>query len=205
MGERADPVPLRSSRLKELLIMQRRRFLHAIALAATVLTVASLAWASLSNGSGNGRVRFRVKGPAGMIINGRGQTVKVSESGGTIKAVSRVSNLKTGISLRDDHLKDYIKAKDHPDAILTVERSALKFPEAGKRSKGTATGKLTLAGTTKDVTFEYKAKANKKGDAYKVAGDFEINIEDFGIEQPCYLGVCVEKTVKINVKFKAKD
>ena len=138
-----------------------------------------------------------------MKINGKGDKLKASEANGKIKISVPIDSLETGIGLRDKHLKRDLHAADHPDAILEVERSKLKEPEDKKTSSGSAKGKFTLNGKTKEISFRYKAK--RTGSDYHVQGRATVDIRDYDIEVPCYLGVCVKPEVKIAVKFKLRD
>ena len=177
-----------------------RRWALGLLLCSTTFAVA--AHAGLT-GIGAGSVQFEAVGPAGLKIDGTGNSVSAKESGGNLEIEAPVNNLKTGISLRDDHLKKAINAGKHPKAKLVVARSALKFPEDKKSLTGSAKGKMTLNGTTKDQEFSYKVE--RTGSDYHVQGLATVDITKYGMEIPCYLGVCVEKDVKIKVKFKLRD
>ena len=56
---------------------------------------------------------------------------------------------------------------------------------------------------TKDVKVSYSVE--RHGSEYAVEGHFSVNIEDHKIEKPCYLGVCVDTTVKVDAKFKLHE
>lgn len=191
--------------MKNLLTRPHRRFLASRTIAAATLVVvtgAAFAHAALK-GVGEGESTFLAVGPAGLKIQGSGKGVTASESDGKVTVKAPVNNLKTGISLRDEHLKKAINAGSHPHASFTVTRSSLKFPERGKSLESSGSGSFTLNGVSQTVSFKYKAE--NKGDFYEVQGATEFDITKFKIEQPCYLGVCVEKEVKVKVKFKVKD
>jgi polyisoprenoid-binding protein YceI len=179
-------------------LLTRPTFLSA----AFVLTCALAAQAALSS-VGESTSGFRAVGPGGLTIDGTGKGVKASEAAGILTITAPVNDLKTGMSLRDDHLKKAIHSDKHPTASLAVPRAALQFPEDGKDVTGSATGKFTLNGTTKDVKFEYKVK--RTGSDYHVQGKTKIDITTFNIEKPCYLGVCVEKDVQVKVQLKLRE
>jgi polyisoprenoid-binding protein YceI len=170
--------------------------------AALVLTCAFAAHAAFSS-VGESSSGFRAVGPGGLKIDGTGSGIKVTEAGGTLTITAPVNNLKTGMSLRDDHLKKAINADKHPTASLAVPRSSLQVPEDGKAVTSSATGKFTLNGVTKDVKFDYKV--NRTGSDYHVQGKTQIDITTFKIEKPCYLGVCVEKDIQVKVQFKLRE
>lgn len=177
-----------------------RRMLTAATLVG--LTVALTAQAAFKL-AGDTDVRFQAVGPAGLSIDGEGTTLSVSETDGKLKVAAPLKGLKTGIELRDNHLKKTLNVEKHPEATLVVDRSALKLPDDNASVESTATGQFTLNGQTQSVPFTYRAK--RTGSDYHVQGRTEINIEKFKIEQPCYLGVCVDPNVKIKVKFKLRD
>jgi hypothetical protein len=48
-------------------------------------------------------------------------------------------------------------------------------------------------------------KATPSGKVYDVEANFTVNLPDFEIKQPCYLGVCVQNVVKVSVALVARD
>lgn len=166
------------------------------------VSVPGVAFATLVD-AGDVDVRFLATGPAGMKINGTGSDLSASEADGQVTIKVPVTNLKTGIGLRDKHLKKYLETDKHPDARLGVARSSLKLPEDNQEVQSKGTGSFTLHGVTKALPFSYKAK--RTGSDYHVQALATVDIRDHGIEVPCYLGVCVDPLVKLKVKFKLRD
>ncbi|MEZ4221343.1 MAG: YceI family protein [Polyangiaceae bacterium] len=177
----------------------KRRALIATALVLGLAIPASAKFEA----AGDDDVRFLAKGPAGMKINGKASGFEANERGGKLVIKVPVNDMKTGIGLRDRHLKKYLKAGQHPKAELVVDRGKLKLPDDKKVASGEATGQFTLAGVTKPLKFNYKAK--RTGSDYHVQARATVDIRDHDIEVPCYLGVCVDPEVKIKVKFKLRD
>jgi len=138
-------------------------------------------------------ITFVAAGPGGLKIEGKGDALSVDDDGKKLVLKASVTNLN----------KKYIEAEKFPEARLTVERSALKFPEDKKKSSGNATGKFKLHGVEKDLKFDYTAE--RHGSDLIVTGNTKINIKDFNIEKPCYLGVCVDTDVKLAIKFKLRE
>ena len=66
-----------------------------------------------------------------------------------------------------------------------------------------AKGRLTLHGKTREIPFSYRA--NNRDNQYRVQGRTKIDIRDFGIDVPCYLGVCTKPDVEIDVRFHLRD
>jgi polyisoprenoid-binding protein YceI len=165
-------------------------------------TVSAAAVAKLS--CKGGTVRFHATGPAGLDIDGTGGGVTVDENDGKLTITASTKGLDTKMNLRNKHLAERIEADKFPKATLVVERSKLKMPEKDKPSKGEVSGQLTFHGVTKTVPIKYKARLQgEKGIA--VEGVTRIDITQYKIEQPCYLGVCVKPNVDIAVSFTLQD
>jgi polyisoprenoid-binding protein YceI len=64
-------------------------------------------------------------------------------------------------------------------------------PAAGQVVTKTATGKLTLHGTTKEITVELSAQWDG-GDTIKVQGEIPITFDDYGIPNPSFGGITTE-------------
>lgn len=152
---------------------------------------------------GDPEVHFQAVGPAGLKINGSAPTLAGKEEGDSLVLTAQATSLETGIGLRDHHLKKYINADAHPKISFKVKKSSLKIPEDGKEVSGKVNGTFTLNGQSKPTSFAYKAK--RTGSDLHVQGLGDIDIRKFGIEVPCYLGVCVDPIVKVKVRFKLRD
>jgi predicted outer membrane repeat protein len=165
-------------------------------IALSVLALTALAHAKLS-GSG-GEVSFTAVGPGGLKIVGNTSQINVKEDGANVVVSVPLSNVDTGISLRNKHMKEkYLEVDKYPNAELTVARASVK------EGSGTAQGTLKIHGQTKPVSFSYNA--SKNGSAFAVTGSMRVNIKDYGIDVPSYLGVTVKPDVDVAVKFNATD
>ena len=166
---------------------------------ATTLTLFSMSALCLAGSAApvvqESAVKFEAAGPAGLKINGESGGVKASEADGKVKLVAPTTQFHTGIGLRDKHLREAIEADKHPEAALVVDKSAIKFPESGSAS-GQASGSLTFHGVTHAAPFTYTI--TKKGAGYQVHGEFTVNLNDYQVKKPCYLGVCVGDVVKVS-------
>lgn len=180
--------------------MKRRPL--SIALLLGIATIALPAFAAFRS-YGLAHVRFQVAGPAGMTIIGKSEDLTAIEKDGVLTVDAPLTNLKTGIGLRDDHLRGYLNTKKFPVATLQVARSALQLPAEKKSLEGKAKGRFTLHGKTREVPFTYKA-SNRSGN-YRVQGQTKIDIRDFDIDVPCYLGVCTKPDVEIDVRFFLRE
>lgn len=183
----------------------------AIGILASCLTFAAVSQAALST-IGAGEASFRAVGPGGLKIDGKTKDVSVSEAAGVLTVTVGLKNLKTGIDMRDDHMKKAIHADKHGSVTLKVKRSDLKFPEDQKQLDGGAVGQFTLNGVTKPVKFAYRVK--RTGSDYHVQGrigkeddpkDKGLNFTKHNIEKPCYLGVCVDEHILLHANFKLRE
>ena len=176
--------------------------LGKLAPALAALTFALTASAGGLEVKGTPTVKFTAVGPGGLKIDGTGDELKVKEEDGKLVFKASLKNLKTGIGLRDKHLKKYLETDQWPDASLVIDKGKLKFPD-DKKVSANATGKFKLHGVSRDEKFDYTAE--KKDGGYSVSGKLTVDTDNYKIEQPCYLGVCVDKKVKIDVSFKLKE
>jgi polyisoprenoid-binding protein YceI len=180
----------------------RHRLITAVGVLGLVGLVPRDAPARLAT-SGDRSVNFVATGPAGMRFGGQSKDLAVQEDDTAIVVAVKLDSLETGISLRDKHMRDkYLEVQKYPQAKLRVERSALQFPAPDGDASADAKGQLDLHGQSHPVTFHYTAK---RGADYAVSGKMRVNMKDFGIEVPSYLGVTVKPDVDIDVTFHVLD
>jgi polyisoprenoid-binding protein YceI len=149
-------------------------------------------------------VHFAAAGPAGLRIDGEGKELQISERPDALMLSIPLTTITTGISLRDRHMREkYLEVSKFPTAQLAVARSALKFPVAGQEIESTVPGTMALHGKTKTVSVHYRASRN--GNALKVSGDVRLDMRDYGIETPSYLGATVKPMVDVTVAFVLDD
>jgi polyisoprenoid-binding protein YceI len=178
--------------------MKRVKILSAAALTLSICGVSAIGFAALTAPS-DAKVGFEATGPAGLKIDGTTTDLTVAEDGGNVVLTVPLANLTTGIGLRDKHMKEkYLEVPKYPAAVLTVPRSALKLAPGGK-VEGDVQGTVTLHGQSKPVTVHYDAAA--AGQGFAVHGKFRINMNDFGITVPTYLGVTVKPDVDVTASF----
>lgn len=175
---------------------------YVLGMAAAITIATTPAAAALRSSSGT--ASFTALGPAGMKIHGTTPNVSVSESNQMVLVRVGLSNLDTGISLRNRHMREkYLEVSKYPNAELVVKRSELKFPEEGKDSKSSASGTLTIHGKSRTVNFNYDAK--RSANTIDVNGSVRVDIREYGIAEPSYLGLSVKPNVDVAVHFTAGD
>ena len=175
------------------------RALVAGALAALTATFAAAVLGAIASPSG-AHVGFQASGPAGLKIEGTTQSLNVADDGTTLTIEVPLADLNTGIALRDHHMRDkYLEVPKFPSAKLQVTRGALKMPLAAADVSADVPGTLMLHGQTHAVTVHYDAKGDGAG--FSVNGRFRVNMNDYGITVPTYLGVTVKPDVDVTASF----
>jgi polyisoprenoid-binding protein YceI len=147
------------------------------------------------------KVSFSCSGPGGLRIEGTGSELQTADNGKALVLSVPLAKVTTGIGVRDTHMHEkYLEVAKYPTAELVVPRSALKFPADGASVEASAPGTMTIHGTSRPVTFHYKAA--RKGSAYDVRGEVHLNMNEYGIAVPTYLGITVKPPVDISVSFR---
>ncbi|MCL2448405.1 MAG: YceI family protein [Polyangiaceae bacterium] len=181
--------------------MNHRHYLSIGAISATLLTLSAVGRAAFTSAE-SPHVTFAATGPAGFKIEGTTPDLTVSEANGNISITVALANLSTGISLRDHHMRDkYLEIPRFPTAVLTVSRAALQVPAPGTQAEADVPATLTLHGQSRPVTVHYSTKS--EGNSFSTVGKFRINMNDFGISVPTYLGVTVKPDIDVNASFRA--
>lgn len=102
-----------------------------------------------------------------------------------------VFELKTGMDKRDQHLREKVFAAKKPgDAKIRFE--VTEFDSV----KGSVKGKLAIKGVTKEVTIPVKTSGDQ------IVGQTTINLADYSLPRPSFMGVKVEESVDVNFTFK---
>jgi len=115
-----------------------------------------------------------------------------------------VDSMKTGIDMRDDHLRNemWLDAKKYP----TITFKSKKVKDAGE-GKLEVTGDFTMHGVTKEITVtvsgkqldEVQAKAAKFPDGKwgKFTAEFDVKLSDYGVVVPEMAATKVNDTWKV--------
>lgn len=116
--------------------------------------------------------------------------LQVSAQGFTAKNISMpIGSLKTGIELRDDHMKKkYFEMGQFPKANL-VE---------GQGAGGRFQGKLEVHGVLHPISGTYQASGKV------LEAKFKCKLSDFKIKEAKYMGVGVDDEVTVSVKLQGQ-
>ncbi|MDP2339645.1 MAG: YceI family protein [Deltaproteobacteria bacterium] len=167
------------------------------------LTLGANAMAAWTRAAGVAEAVFHGSGPGGFKIEGKSQKLDVKDDGTSITVSVDLTGLATGITLRDRHMRDkYLEVAKFPLATLVVPVASLKVPATGA-IEGDAKGQFTLHGVTKELPFHYKGTCKADG-LCMVDGTLDMNMNEFGVNVPSYLGVTVKPNISTSVHFLAK-
>jgi polyisoprenoid-binding protein YceI len=110
--------------------------------------------------------------------------------------------LDTGIGLRNEHLREnYLEVDRGPgfDTATLSEIDLHGFNPDAPEGTGSFTGSLTLHGVTQTVTGAVDIRRTDAG--LLVKASFPVDLPNYGIRKPRYLGVGVKDTVQVEVAF----
>lgn len=140
--------------------------------------------------SGNSSV---VKGGGVATVNGNTVTVR------NLRFEVDPKTLKTGISLRDQHMHEKVfMASDGsiPPIVLRADRFEATL-NGNSKWEGKLQGQLSMRGVTKPVSF--KASLEKNGSGAVVAAEGTVRTTDFGVKPITYSGAAVDDEVAVIV------
>lgn len=168
-----------------------------------VLIAGGLVHAALTSPSG-AAVLFSLQGTAGLHIEGTTHELAISERDGELVFQVPLAGMDTGIGLRNRHMRGYLDTAHFPDAELHVARKAVALPAPGTSIESDAPGSLVLHGVSRPCSIHYRVEQAGSGEL-RVRGTTRIDMRDFGIDVPSYLGVHVDPGVAIQVDFSLRD
>jgi len=168
-----------------------------------VLLVGGLVQAAITSPS-KSSVLVSLQGTAGLRIEGTTHDLVLAEREGDLVFQVPLSGIDTGIGLRNKHLRNALEVAHFPQAELRVPRKSVVFPAPGKSAEADAQGTLTLHGVSRPCSVHYRAEQGSSGE-YRVRGTTRVDMRDFGIETPSYLGIHVEPGVDVQVDFSLRD
>ena len=157
-----------------------------------------------------GSVEFVATGwPSALKIHGKGTgpggTLTVSDHSVSGSLAVDLASLETGISLRDRHLKEeYLQVDRYPQARLTLSHLDVSLLPEGATFGAVAVpfeGRLLLHGVEKPVRGQ--AKVSRHDSRLTVSAQFSINLGDFGVGVPKYMGITVAEKVDVKAAFSA--
>lgn len=144
-----------------------------------------------------------IKGSVTFNVN----DIKTLKGSFTIPVVS----LKTGIDMRDEHLKgaNWLNAETYPDITFVIKKVSDVKSLADNRLTAKVTGDFTLHGVTKEVsadaTITYldeseQTKMRAPGDLLGVQAKFNVKLSDYGVKNQL-IGQKVAENIEVSVNI----
>lgn len=107
----------------------------------------------------------------------------------------QVADMRTGIELRDEHLRsaDWMDAKKHPEVVVEIKSAEGVQKKTADTATLTLVGTCTIKGVTRDVripaTLTYldespQTQKRVKGDLIRIRAQWEVKLSDHGITGP---------------------
>jgi len=138
-----------------------------------------------------------------LVVSVEGGTVKISQMKFTVDLASLTSQDKYAsyqVYQRDFFVRSvYLQTDSFPTATFTADLVSVPLPASGPVSLD-VNGKLTVHGSTKDVTAHVQAQAG--GGQAEVAGSVSVDMRDFGIDPPDISFTRAEPTLTIEYDLK---
>lgn len=125
------------------------------------------------------------------------------------KVIVPVSSIKTGIDMRDEHMKSegWLNAAAYPEIIFEIKKISDVKKIADNKLSVKVTGDFTLHGVTKQVTSEAtltyldeseQTKMRAPGDLLGIQAKLNIKLSDYGISNKV-VGQKVSENIEISV------
>lgn len=115
----------------------------------------------------------------------KGQVTQTRDGFSAKKLSVRVNDLKTGMDLRDKHLKEKLGASINPSVIL--------YNVVAKNGNGV--GELKVKDIKKKISFSYKKEGSD------IIAKFKVNLADYKIDGISYMGVGVKDIVEVTARL----
>jgi polyisoprenoid-binding protein YceI len=127
------------------------------------------------------------------------------------KIVINAASLKTGIDLRDEHLRGegWLNTEKYPEITFEIKNLKNIQSLADNKVKADVVGSFTLHGVTKEITANIQltfldeseqTQTRIPGDLLGVTAEFEINLQDFGMNNSL-IGQKVAEKIQIKVNM----
>ena len=187
--------------------------------ASALLAVPALAASPFTGKTGkltvdvtSGETTFTFDGPAavgqikGLASGASGQftigdAADLATTKGSVKVA--VKDMKTGNPTRDQHMQspEWLDAAKAPQIVFELQ-SISGLTVDGNKAKGTATGTLSVRGTTKPLTVPVTVTVNKDLTMVKLDAEFTVSRAAFGIVGKKMPGMEVGDVIKVQTSVK---
>ena len=112
----------------------------------------------------------------------------------------KVTEIKSGKSGMDNNTFKALKSDEHP--YITFSLSGAPVTKSGSNYTVNATGKLSIAGTSKSVTIQTNCVLS--GNSITCEGSYKMKMTDFNVEPPTAMFGTIKTGDDITIDFKVK-
>jgi polyisoprenoid-binding protein YceI len=136
---------------------------------------------------------------------------RVHESGSgllleEVGAVVPVASLRTGIKVRDTHMREYIfETTDGQVPDISFSADKVECSPTATSAAYTCVTSGTLAIRALSRPFATVLSVVRQPDGYRINADGKIALSQYGIERPSQFGVRTDDEVKIHLEFIARN
>lgn len=139
-----------------------------------------------SNLFADGKASFVAHTSAGFDVKGEGAPVTKSGTKYTVK----LSDLKTGMDLRDGHMCKTLECDKYPEASFEADSA----PKADSKK---VSGKMTLHGVTKPFTGDLT------NDGKLISFKGKLKLSDYGMKAPDYKLISVQDELEVFIEMSS--
>jgi polyisoprenoid-binding protein YceI len=146
--------------------------------------------------AGESSVRATVSASAGISFVAKAADLRVADDGATVTFAVPVAALKTGIGMRDSHLREHLEESKFPDVTFSIARADVRLPPAGGSLDAAVRAAVTMHGVSRAEQVAYSIAA--------VTGGYRVHVEklvlrlsDYGVRPASFAGVTVKNDVVI--------
>jgi polyisoprenoid-binding protein YceI len=94
-----------------------------------------------------------------------------------------VEDIESGKRIMNNKTYEALKSEKHPQ--ITFELESIKdFYAAGTRFSGKATGTLTIAGESRNVSIPFNGKLKNNGNHINISGDYSLKMTSYNVDPP---------------------
>jgi len=186
-----------------------KKLMLSVSLLAATVAFADPSMFTVEPGNAATLVQFKSQATLETVV-GKTRTatgfVELGDSAGRSEIHVDLASLKTGISKRDQDMRDdFLQTKQYPEAVFTVTQ--LDLPQTGltenTRTRVTVKGNLTLHGTTREVEPETYLTLGTGSQTLRIESAFVVKLPDYNIARPQFLLLRLAEEQNISVDITA--
>lgn len=138
----------------------------------------------------------------------------LSSARGTVAV--RVASIRTGIDLRDEHLRsdNWLDAGAHPNATFEITRiEGASRLEPNQSTQVRIHGRFSIHGVTREITANARVRLipvtddmrsnHVNGDTIRAQASFRVRLTDYNVSIPLPVRLKVSNEIRVNVTIRA--